>query len=172
MQSCNFQSADTLFYSLYEEYQISVSEYAYRILGDREEARDISVDTFIDVWMKRQSFVSIGKMRSFVLICAKNACLNRLKLIRHREGKRQEVLDKYYHIGAAGIIEDYGAPRDTELIKAIKSLDLKYRECIWLFYFEKMTCAKIARKMKISERNVRLFLTKGKVLIKMALSLN
>jgi RNA polymerase sigma factor (sigma-70 family) len=172
MKTFNCEQADEIFDKVYKKYRKPVSYYAYNFLGNKEEARDISADIFVDVWILRESFNSAEKMKSFVMTCARNACLNRLKLIKRRKSRLNDVMQCYYMTGTVDIIEVLTESREAELVRVIKSLDMKYQECIWLFYFEKMTCTKIARRMNLSERNVWFFLVKGRSMIKSALSLN
>jgi RNA polymerase sigma factor (sigma-70 family) len=172
MQTCNSEQADEIFNKVYKKYRKPVSYYAYNFLGDREEASDISADIFVDVWILRESFHSAEKMKSFVMTCARNACLNRLKLLKRRRNRLKDVLQRYYMAGTVDNIGVLTESSEAELVRVIKSLDMKYQQCIWLFYFEKMTCSKIALRLNLSERNVWFFLDKGRGMIKSALSSN
>jgi RNA polymerase sigma factor (sigma-70 family) len=172
MKACNSQHADEMFNAVYEKYQSCTSYYAYRILGNREEARDISANSFVSLWKIRNSFHSAEKMKSFIRICTKRACLNRLKSIERRESSQAEVLLYYYSRGTVEIMDAFAESRDDAVMRIIRSLDMKYQECIWLYYFKKMTFAQIANKLNLSERNVKYFLSKGRWLIRSAFSSN
>lgn len=172
MEICKYVPADEMFLAVYKEYRTIVSFFANNIIDDREEASEISIDAFIKLWMLRDSFSSTDKMKSFVFTCTRNACLNRLKYVKLRKARNYEILQRYYLSTANEMPEIFTESREAELIRAVKSLDKKYQECIWLFYFKKMTCAGIATKLNLSERNVRFFLTKGRGVIKSTLSSN
>lgn len=172
MQICKYANADEMFHAVYKECRTKVSFFANNILDDREEASDISLDAFIKLWILRDSFSSANKMKSFVFTCTQNACLNRLKYVKLRKAKNYEILQHYYLSATNEIPEIFTESREAELIRAVKSLDKKYLECIWLFYFEKMTCVRIANKLNLSERNVRFFLAKGREVLKSSLSSN
>jgi RNA polymerase sigma-70 factor (ECF subfamily) len=172
MQTRNSKRADEMFHAVYEEFHTDVPFFANHILDNPEEARDISTDTFIKLWVLRESFQSTDKMKSFLIKCTKNACLNRLKSVKRRRARQYEVVQLYYTPGTTEIMETFAESREAALIRVIKSLDMKYQECIWLFYFEKMTCAKIASRLNLSKRNVWFFLSKGRGIIKLALSSN
>lgn len=172
MQTCNSEHADEMFYSVYAECRTDVPDYANNILNNREEARDISADIFIMLWTLRASFPTTDKMKSFLMKCTRNASLNQLKSVKRRGRRQYEIIQRYYTPGTVEIVETFAESREVALIRVIQTLEWKYQQCIWLFYFEKMTCAGIADKLNISVRNVRFFLDTGRGLIKLALSSN
>jgi RNA polymerase sigma factor (sigma-70 family) len=172
MQLSNALSAEDIFYTVYKECRKPFSEYADRILGDTEEARDALSDIFVIAWKVRESFQTVDNMKSFVWVCTRNRCLKRLRSLRCRQSNQEEVLNRYYNPRTTEVMDIFNDSSEPEIMRAINSLDLKYQECILLFYFEKMTCSKIAQRLNIKERNVRYFLTRGRVLIKSALETN
>jgi RNA polymerase sigma factor (sigma-70 family) len=172
MQPSIEQSADELFNTVYKKYRPHFTQYAYYILGDEEEANDILHDTFVKAWEARTTFLSADMMKAYVRVCSRNACFDRLKSIKRHRRNRQEVWQRYYMYGITETTAVCKDSRDAAVMRVIKSLDRKYQKCILMFYFEKMTCAKIAKQLNIKERNVRYFLHEGRVLIKMAMNLN
>jgi RNA polymerase sigma-70 factor (ECF subfamily) len=172
MIMCTADNARAMFNSVYDDCHTEIPGYANYFLDNREEARDISTDSFIKLWVRRESFSSTHKMRSFVKKCTHNACLNHLKSIRRRKKRDYDIIQRYYLPVTAEILETDTESREDALIRVIQSLDKKYQQCILLFYFEKITCANIASRLNISERNVRFFLTKGRGIIRSALSSN
>jgi RNA polymerase sigma-70 factor (ECF subfamily) len=169
---CTADHARAMFNAVYEDCRAEIPGYANFFLNNKEEARDISTDSFIKLWVLRESFPSTGKMKSYVKKCTRNACLNRLKSVRRRQKSDYDIIQRYYAPVTADIPETGTEAREDALIRVIRSLDKKYQQCILLFYLEEMTAANIAERLNLSERNVRLFLTKGRGLIRSALSSN
>lgn len=173
MQLNKVLSADDIFCTVYKEFKLPFSKYASRILGDTEAAHDILHDTFVKAWEARGTFHSVDKMKAYIGVCSRNACIDRLRSIKCHQKNRREIWQRYYKCGVAELPEDIcNGSGEVEILRAIKSLEMKYQECICMFYFQKLNCAKIAQKLNIKERNVRYFLSRGRVLIKMALCLN
>jgi RNA polymerase sigma factor (sigma-70 family) len=172
MLTCNSQHPDDMFNAVYEKYRKIDSCNAYMILGDIEESIDISANSFASLWKERNSFPSPETMISFISKCTRNACLNRLRSLERRESLREEILLRYYTPDRVEIMDPFTESRDAALERVIRSLDMKYRECIRLYYFEKKTCHQIAVSLNFSVRNVRYFLEVGKLLIRSSFSSN
>ena len=172
MQSCNSHHPDEMFNAVYKQYRRFDSYYAYRLLRDVEEAKDISANSFVSLWKERNSFPSTRHMTSYVRTCTLNACLNRLKLNERCELWHQEVLQRYYLPDTYEMRDVFAESGDAALNRIIQSLDMKYQGCIRLFYFNKMTCSQIAAALNLTERNVKYFLKVGRSLIKSAISSN
>ena len=56
--------------------------FATRYLGDREEAADVVQETFLKYWNKHTDFDDYRKIKSFLYVVVRHACLN---LLRDRE---------------------------------------------------------------------------------------
>ena len=168
MQKSIAAKRDEIFNEVYINFQVSVSYYAYDLLGDAEEAKDITADAFLQVW-KRQthtSFNSVSEMSSYVFVCARHACFNRLKSIKRRRRRQEEVLHRNNMLGPVEIGELRTETWEFVCVKAINSLEVKYQESIELYYFEKRTCAEISALLKLSEDTIRYRIKRGKLLLK------
>lgn len=55
---------------------------------------------------------------------------------------------------------------DTELTAAVMNLPIKYREVIFLFYFEELSIKEIAAVLQCNENTIKTRLRKGKFLLK------
>jgi RNA polymerase sigma factor (sigma-70 family) len=172
MIMCSADKARTMFNAVYKDCRTQIPGFANHILDDREEARDISTDSFIKLWVRRESFSSTDKMKSFVWECTHNACLNRLKSVRRRQKCEYDIIERYYSPVTFEIPEPGTESREDALILIIHSLDKKYQQCIWFFYFANMTHAGIADRIGETERNVNHFLGKARGMIRSALPSN
>jgi RNA polymerase sigma-70 factor (ECF subfamily) len=56
--------------------------YSYKILGDREEARDTVQDLYVKLWSLRHSLSNINSIEAFATTIIRNLCIDRLKKIR------------------------------------------------------------------------------------------
>ena len=72
------------FERLYGEYQAPIYNLCARVLGDREEARDVTQDVFIKAFdqLPATDAESFG-LRPWLYRVATNACFNRLRSRRH-----------------------------------------------------------------------------------------
>ena len=69
----------------FQDYFDPVFRFTRRYTEDHAIARDITQETFIQVYEKREDFDSLEKAKSFAYTTAKNRCLDHLKHKRIRE---------------------------------------------------------------------------------------
>ncbi len=67
------------FRTLFEEFYASLCLFAVRYLGDREEAADVVQETFLKYWDRRADFDDYRKIKSFLYVVVRHACLNLLR---------------------------------------------------------------------------------------------
>lgn len=164
---------EEIFHEVYVNFWRSVSYYAFDLLGDVEDAKDITADAFLKVWKKQKdiTFNSASEMSSYVFVCAKHACFNRLKSIKRRK-RLEEGFQFNNMMSHIEIFELRADSLEMGLVNAMRSLEVKYRESIQLYYFENMTCAEISSLLNLSEDTIRYRLKRGKKIIKEALRIN
>lgn len=162
-----------IFHDVYVNFWESVSYYAYGLLGNVEDAKDITADAFLKVWKRQNNltFSSASEMRSYVFVCAKHACFNRLKSIKRRKRLEEGLLFSNM-TDRVEMIELCTDSLETCLENALRSLEVKYRESIHLFYFENMSCSEISSVLNLSEDTIRYRLKRGKKIIREALSID
>jgi RNA polymerase sigma-70 factor (ECF subfamily) len=82
------QGDERAFAQLVREHQDRVFDLIYRMLGDREEALDLSQEVFVAVHDALPSFRGDSQLSTWIFRVAKNHCLNRLKYLSRRERHR------------------------------------------------------------------------------------
>lgn len=56
--------------------------YSYKILGDREEARDTVQDLYLKLWSIRNNLNKVHNIEAFATTVIRNLCIDRLKKIK------------------------------------------------------------------------------------------
>lgn len=72
------------FSELFGRHRNELRAHAYRMLGSYEDSEDLTQETFLRAWDKRESFRGDSSFRSWLYRIATNACLNVLELRAHR----------------------------------------------------------------------------------------
>ena len=80
------------FEHLVSTYQDRIFDFCFRMIGDREEALDLSQETFTSVYQHVGRFRQDSKLSTWVFKIAKNLCLNRLKYLGRRGSGRSDAL--------------------------------------------------------------------------------
>ena len=73
------QGNERAFQVLFEEFYASLCLFANRYLKNREEAADVVQETFLKYWHQHADFDNYKKIKSFLYVVVRNACLNILR---------------------------------------------------------------------------------------------
>ena len=84
------------FQDLYESYADEVYRFAFWLAGNRSEAEDITSETFVRAWLKRDT-IRTETLKAYLFTIARNTFLQ-----GKRKGKRRAVLDATYPDSAPG----------------------------------------------------------------------
>ena len=72
------------FLALVHEHKAQIYQHAFYLLRNREDAEDITQETFIRAWEHRRK-LRLKTVRSWLLKCAQNLCFNLLKRQKFQE---------------------------------------------------------------------------------------
>jgi len=70
---------ESAFSELVERYRRDLQAHAYRILGSREDAEDLTQETFLRAWRMRGTFQGRSSFRAWLFRIATNTCLSALE---------------------------------------------------------------------------------------------
>lgn len=134
------------FERLYTEYRGPLYNLCARILGDRDEAQDVTQEVFAAAFEKLPG--SPGgplHLRAWLYRVATNACLNRLRTSRRvvRDGDRLDTL--------ADGVDEYQRAQTAALVEAsLAALNERYRTALVLKDLHGLPPAEIAEVMEVS----------------------
>lgn len=139
---------------LYLRYAARVRDFAFRMLGDRTEAEDLTHDVFLKVWEQRKSMDRVLSFKSYLFRMIRNAVFNVYK--------RRQV-EYRYHKGVR-VRGEFGSQTDecvsldelTEIIDtAVKNMPQRRREVFCMSRYQDMPYDEIAHTLHISPRTVQ-----------------
>jgi len=144
-------------------HQKAVVSAAITITKNHFMAEDAAQDAFVTAWMKLDTLQEAKKFGSWVCRIAKNCALNMIS--RYRSFLPLDVVDNFYTTGngAETPAELYALSEErNEVNKSIEMLPEKVRKVIELHYFDDLSIAEIADRMRISEGTVKRQLHDGR----------
>ena len=153
----------TAYEVLVKRYQKAVIASAISITKNQFMAEDAAQDAFVTAWMKLNTLQEPKKYASWVCRIAKNCALNMIN--RYRSFLPLDVVDNLdiTDSGSENPAELYALSEErNEVNKSIEMLPEKVREIIRLHYFEDLSVAEIADRMRISEGTVKWQLHDGR----------
>lgn len=129
--------------------------FAWKLLGDPLTAEDVVAEVFIKLWRRYEDFSTDIRVKAFLYISTRNACINHLKQAR----RRLVAFRKYIYIA-----EQHSGSRLDEIIyeetleqavEVVQSLPPKCRAIILHVFYGGKKSREIAELMNISFHTVR-----------------
>ena len=77
------QNDKRAFALLVSEFQPLVFRLAFRLLCDEDEARDITQETFVKVWLSLKTYNQENRLSTWLYKITCNTCYDRLRSLRH-----------------------------------------------------------------------------------------
>ena len=143
------------FHRTYEKYSDLVYRLCLLYLKNESDAKDGLQDIFLKLWEKKPSFKNEQHTQAWLIRTTKNYCLDILKGSWHKKRVRFEPKE----------FAEKSSPQETageNLFDVITTLPEKYREVLYLYYYEEYSCKEIAEMMQKKESTVRSLLKRGR----------
>src|SRR3954454_24279244 len=70
---------DTAFAAAVEPHRRELQLHCYRMLGSYEESEDLTQETFLRAWRRRETYAARASVRAWLYKIATNACLDALE---------------------------------------------------------------------------------------------
>ncbi|MCL2487470.1 MAG: sigma-70 family RNA polymerase sigma factor [Oscillospiraceae bacterium] len=155
--SAGQQSADFI-----NEQMDCYGDMVYRIgilyLHSREDAEDVFQEVFLKLYLTDTVFETAEHRRAWLATAAVNYCKNILRSVWRR---RTVELDELCAVAE----DDYGAA-ESDLVRQLMELPLRYRRVLYLHYYEGYTGEEIGAMLKISPATVRTQMRRGREMLK------
>jgi len=147
------------FEALFRQYEKLVFRTAYLIVGDAEKARDVMQEVFISVWKSRHTFdPEKGKFTTWLHRITVNKCSKKQGSYRPVFLSLVETQEKGFQPGSSDNLPGelmISREEHDELMKALSTLETKYRSVVVLRYFSELSCKEIARIEDVPMGTVR-----------------
>ncbi len=140
-----------------EKYADMVQRICFYHLKNHADTEDVFQNVFLKYMMSDQSFCDSEHEKAWILRVAINACKDYLKSFFRRNIVSLESLGDV----EAEVAEDY-----QEVLEAVLSLPAKYKDVIYLSYYEGYTAAEIGKILGKAENTVYSLLSRGRGMLK------
>lgn len=136
---------------LVEEYADLILRLSYTYLRSTHDAEDICQTVFLKLLMSERQFDSPEHEKAWIVRTAINACKDELRAFR----RKSVPLENLAEMTAPPVPE-------SDTLEAVMGLSPKYREAIYLFYYEGYSVKEIAKLLHRSEAAVSAHLSRGR----------
>ncbi len=162
------------FGELVKRYEDKIKRYAHKFLSNRNDIDDIAQEVFIKAYVNLQSFDDDRKFSPWIYRIAHNTFVNALK---------KKLSDKLFSIDFDTFLPHPEAKEHTDsdieksFIKEmldlhLKSIDIKYREPLILYFYEDMDYKEISQVLSIPVSTVGVRIKRGKDKLRKILETN
>jgi RNA polymerase sigma-70 factor (ECF subfamily) len=142
---------------LAERHRRVLLSVAYRLLGDREDARDATQSAFVKVFEHLDGYDPGRRFFSWIYAILRNECLNILRARRDTGPVEDELTARATPFDAAEAAE-----RHQHLQAALLSLPVEQREAIVLRHFAGLSYEEIAGTVGVPAKTVKSRLYAGR----------
>ncbi|KOP37225.1 RNA polymerase [Flavobacterium sp. WLB] len=163
------QGQTNAFAVLVDRYKDMIFTLALKMVKNREEAEEVSQDTFIKIYNSLSKFKGDSKFSTWIYKIAYNTCLDRLKKSK-KDDFNISIDDFSSHLiktmdTALSALED--KERKQTIQKCLNLLPSDENFLLTLFYFDDQNLEEIGKIMNISANNakVKLFRSRQKLAV-------
>ncbi|MBN2371293.1 MAG: sigma-70 family RNA polymerase sigma factor [Vicinamibacteria bacterium] len=165
VESCRLGDAQA-FSRLVSLHEGMVFNLAARLLGDAEEARDVSQEVFLQVYRTLDRFQGRSSLRTWIYRIVVNQCHNRRRFWRRRHRGRSCALEDLTGTDEVRLSSSgSAAPSPLECCErhekerlvrsALERLSFEHRVVLLLREIEELSCEEIARTLRLPRGTVK-----------------
>ena len=136
---------------LVQTYSDLILRLAYTYLKSTHDAEDICQNIFLKLLTGGQTFDSPAHEKAWIIRATANACKDSLRAAHRRN----------VGLEAAAATPAPAAP-DSDVLDAVMALPRKYREAVYLHYYEGYSIKEIARLLRLPGPTVGTRLARGR----------
>lgn len=132
--------------TLHDKYATPVYSVAYRVLGNSQDAEEVTQDVFLKLWDKAETFdPQRGKFVSWLLTIARRAAIDRLRKRQRREPPEESFsMDSKPHLWETTLGKEDMSDLQRSLLGVLDELPDSQQQAIYLSYFHGMSHRDIA----------------------------
>jgi RNA polymerase sigma-70 factor (ECF subfamily) len=155
----NPQSAKDVYKQCFQDNFERLHRYAFTLLQDNEEARDVVQLAFVKLWQKWEMVKLEEAGRAYLYTTVKRECYNIFRSKKVRRGYASTVLATHQEEYTDDRMENREV--HNRIHAAIEVLPLKCREVFFKSRFEEKKYAEIAAELNISVKTVEVHMSKA-----------
>ncbi|MBR6643653.1 MAG: sigma-70 family RNA polymerase sigma factor [Lachnospiraceae bacterium] len=131
---------------LAEKYLDCIYRVAVNGCNNLADAEDVVQNTFVKLWERTENFEDEDHARKWLIRVAVNECHS---LWRSGWKRRTTYLEELTEESV------FSTPEKSELYFAVQNLPQKYRQIVYLYYYEEYSIREIGGMLKLSETAVK-----------------
>ncbi len=147
---------------LVEKYEREIFEYSYFLIGDREEALDMTQETFLKAYTNIKTLRREEDFKFWLRRIARNLCFKRIKKMRREKELMEKQREETLSLDSYVIKKE----REERVKRALNKLPEKMREIIILRDIEGLSYKEIKEILNIPMSLVKVRIFRARNLLK------
>lgn len=149
------------FDKIYEKYRNKIIYYIFKIVNDYSKAEDLAQEVFVYI-LNNKFDENNANFKYYIYLIAKSKALNYIKIEKRRNEIMQKELNCNQEIYEIDLLEKMIEKEDIKsILKAIESINEKYREALYLSKVENLSYREIASILNIQVYDVKNYIHRG-----------
>lgn len=146
---------------IFREYYLLIYRVAFSQLKNHDDAEDITQEVFLKIIRHDMRYDSIEHERAWIIRVTINLCRDLLKSKWRKTSVSMENISEIQNAES----EKFGNLQDN-MLWIILQLPEKYRNCLYLFYYEDYSVKEISQSLEMPENTVKTNLRRGREALK------
>ncbi|MCM3735791.1 sigma-70 family RNA polymerase sigma factor [Bacillus cytotoxicus] len=164
------EDKEVLIDEIMNKYGQEILQLVYSYVNNKEVAEDLTQDIFVKCYKSLHTYKGKSKLRTWLWRIAINHCKDYIKSWYNKKVIVTENESTYTGVQKESVEQTViQNDEDHRLASAVMNLPIKYREVIYLFYFEELPIKDIAMVIEVKENTIKTRLKRAKELLKIGL---
>ena len=146
---------------IFRDYYQLIYRVAFSQVKNHADAEDITQEVFLKIIRHDMRYQSMEHERAWIVRVTINLCRDLLKSKWHKTSVSMEEVSE----AQRGSCENFTEIQDN-MMCAVLQLTEKYRNCLYLFYYEDYPIKEIAQSLEMPENTVKTNLKRGRQALK------
>lgn len=147
--------SEEAFTTVYRHLYQRVYWFARKFVEETEDARDLTAETFVQLWQQNDTFHTLDAVSAFLYVTVRNKCYNLLKHRKMKASRRDDLLRLFSEREQGGFFEEQVQLQLVRCIYAeVDKLPARMQEIFLLSYRDGLKPAEIAERLQIKAQTV------------------
>ncbi|HDR7610633.1 TPA: sigma-70 family RNA polymerase sigma factor [Bacillus mycoides] len=170
VEAFEIEDKELLIDEIMNKYGQEVLQLVYSYVNNKEVAEDLTQDIFVKCYKSLHTYKGNSNLKTWLWRIAINHCKDYIKSWYNKKVIVTEDESAYMGVQPDSVEQTViQNAEDSRLASAVMSLPIKYREVIYLFYYEELPIKEIAIVIEVKENTIKTRLKKAKELLKKGL---
>ncbi|GAA5416832.1 ECF RNA polymerase sigma factor SigW [Paraliobacillus ryukyuensis] len=150
-----------------QDYSDSILYLVFTYVKNRATAEDLTQEIFIKCYEKLDQFNQQASIKTWVYKIASNHCKDYVRSWYYRKIRLNEKVMNYIPSKSKQVEEEViSKHQEDSLSHAVMALPIKYREVVFLHYYEELSVAEISNVTTVNANTIKTRLKRAKELLR------